>query len=298
MKMFKKIVKWTGISLLTILGLALIAYVFVYVHTEGRINKQYQYAEETIAIPTDSLSILKGEHLYQIRGCQDCHGKNLQGGVFMNDALLMRITAPNLTKGKGGLPDDFNINDWVRVIRHGVDNNGRSLFMMPSQELYQLTNEDLANIIAYCTTQKPINTSQERMRSIGPVGRLLMTMNQVTILPAEKIDHQAEHVDKKEEKISAAYGKYLATGCQGCHRATMRGGSPLAPGFPPVPDITSNGHLRNWSASSFIRTIKTGTTPEGKALNNQYMPWQSISLFTDDELKSIFLYLKTLPAKP
>ena len=122
-----------------------------------------------------------------------------------------------------------------------------------------------------------------------------MAMNKVTILPAEKIDHSAMHIDKREEKVGAAYGQYLAIGCQGCHRPNLQGGGPLAPGFPPVPDITSTGNLRSWNDNSFITTIRTGKTPEGKELNNQFMPWKSISHFTDDELKSIYLYLKSLP---
>ena len=284
-------------GLLSIVMLLLLAYVFIYMHTEARINKEYKYLDKALAITIDSVSIAKGEHLYKIRGCADCHGENLAGGTFMNDPLLMQITAPNLTKGKGGLPENFNANDWVRAIRHGVDENGHSLFMMPSQELYQLTDEDLAAIIAYCETVARVNTSHEKTRSIGPVGRLLMALDDVTILPAEKIDHQAVPLPKREEEHNAAYGEYLAASCIGCHRANMQGGGPLAPGFPSVPDITSKGNIGNWGDDEFIMSIKTGKTPEGVDLDNQYMPWQSISSFTDDELKAIFLYLKSLPAE-
>ncbi len=44
-------------------------------------------------------------------------------------------------------------------------------------------------------------------------------------------------------------------------------------------------------------SITTGTTPEGKVLENQYMPWQSIRHFTDDELTAIYLYLQSLPTE-
>lgn len=298
MKTLKRIGKWCGVSLVGLLVLFLFAYLVIYVITENRINKKYHFADAALAIPSDSISVMKGKHLYQIRSCQDCHGSKGEGSVFMNDPKLMQVTAPNLTRGEGGLPHDYDVADWVRTIRHGVDRKGKSLLMMPSHEMYQLTNEDLANIIAYCQQIKPVNTMQQKLHSIGPVGRVLMVMNNVTVLPAEKIDHLATHVDKREEKSGAAYGQHLSTGCQGCHRSNMQGGDPLAPGFPPVPDITSTGNLGKWSGRAFITAIKTGKTPEGKVLNNQFMPWKSMSHFTDEELLSIYTYLKTLPKNP
>lgn len=267
----------------------------IFYKTQKRIDKDYSFKEESISIQTDSLSIQKGEHLYKIRGCVDCHGKNLEGSVFMDDPLLMQINAPNLTKGQGGLPADFGADDWLRVLRHGVGENGKSLMMMPSQEYYQLTNEDLANLIAYCTVQDPVNTSHNNIRKIGPVGRLLMIVDKVTILPAEKIDHQAIPEFTKNQKLSVEYGQYLAVSCQGCHRINMQGGDPLAPGFPKVPNITSQGNIGNWNVEEFMKAIKTGKTPEGKTLDNKYMPWKSISSYTDLELKSIYLYLQNLP---
>lgn len=297
MSRLKKTGKWVGITLLVLLALLLVSYTVMHFVTEGRINKVYAYEGDAIAIPTDSLSILKGAHLYQIRGCQDCHGKHLEGSVFMNDPVLMEITAPNLTKGLGGLPADYSTKDWIRVLRHGTNRDGHSLMMMPSQEFYQLTDEDLANLIAFCTAQEPVNYTVPTLHSIGPVGRLLMTLDQVTVLPAERIDHEYLPPAKREEMIGIATGKYLSTGCEGCHRGNMEGGGPLAPGFPPVPDITSKGHMGIWSEEAFIHTLQTGVTPEGKALDNQYMPWQSIRRFKEEELRSIYQYLKSLPAK-
>jgi mono/diheme cytochrome c family protein len=297
MSSFKKIGKWSKITILSLLLVLAAAYLVIFVLSQQRIQKIYSYTNTEIEIPQDSISIAKGKHLYKIRSCQDCHGEKGEGRVFMNSKMLLQLTAPNLTRGKGGIAADLTTLDWVRVLRHGVDRNGRSLLMMPSHEAAHLTNEDLADLIAYCRNLEPVSSSQEKLHSIGPVGRLLLLMNQVTVLPAEKIDHRAVHAEKLEEKTGITYGKYLSTGCQGCHRTDMRGGGPLAPGFPPVPDITAGGNIRNWNTQSFIATIKTGKTPEGKILNNEYMPWKSISHFTNEELQSIFMYLKQLQAR-
>ncbi len=67
------------------------------------------------------------------------------------------------------------------------------------------------------------------------------------------------------------------------------------PGFPPIPDITSAGHPSKWTEEEFIRTLRTGLTPEGKQLKNTDMPWQMTSQYTDLELKALRSYVMTLP---
>ncbi len=297
MRSTEKILRKTGVVLISALILLLVSYLIIYANTQRRINTYYTFNDKKLMIDTDSVSIEKGKHLYQIRGCQDCHGKNLEGSIFMDDELLMKVTAPNLTKGIGGLAEDFKVEDWVRVIRHGVDKKGKSLWMMPSKELFELTDEDLADIIAFCTTQKNVDNSQEQLHSIGPIGRILMILDEVTVLPAEKINHNAIPKVNIQKNKSAKYGQYLAIGCQGCHRPTMQGGGPLAPGFPPVPDITSHGNLGNWKVEEFLNTLKTGKTPEGRLLDNNFMPWESMAHFSQMELESIYIYLNSLPTE-
>jgi hypothetical protein len=74
----------------------------------------------------------------------------------------------------------------------------------------------------------------------------------------------------------------------------MKGGPPLAPGFPVVADITSTGNPGKWTEEQFIHTLQTGTTPEGKKLNPSEMPWVSFKNYNEAELKSLFLFLKSM----
>lgn len=297
MKTLKKIGKWTGIVIGSILALVIIVYAYIYFQTEHMINKKYAYTIPAMTIPTDSLSIARGEHLYHIRACVDCHGPDLNGKVYVNDPMLLRLTIPNITKGKGGLPADFDVKDWLRVLRHGVDKEGRSLFIMPSHESSQLSKGDLADLIAYCMSRPPVASNYEMLHEIGPIGRVVLALNKATVLPAEKIDHNTDIREKRASGVSTSYGKYLAVTCQGCHRQNLQGGGPLAPGYPDVPNITSTGEPGKWNDELFIKTIRTGQTPEGKKLRNQYMPWKSMNNFSDEELKAIFVYLKSLPEK-
>ena len=66
---------------------------------------------------------------------------------------------------------------------------------------------------------------------------------------------------------------------------------------PPAPDLTPGGALGDWSEGDFIGTLRTGTMPYGKALDDEFMPWKDIGLLTDDQLKAVWLYLSSLEAR-
>ncbi len=296
MKWQRKLLRITGITLLTILVLIIIIGAYVYFSSESRINKIYSVTIPQLNIPADSVSIEKGRHIMLIRGCGECHGSNLEGKIFFNDAKLAMLTAPNLTSGKGGLPADYSVSDWIRTLKHGVDRNGRSLMIMPSDELTRMSDEDIANVIAYCRQVAPVDNELPKLHQLGFIGRVLVVLDNTTILPAEKIDHSNVSVAAKIPNASADYGKYLAVGCEGCHRSNMQGGPPLAPGFPEVPNITSKGNAGSWTKDQFINTLRTGIRPNGIALKNE-MPWQITKHFTDTELEALYIYLQSLPAQ-
>lgn len=52
----------------------------------------------------------------------------------------------------------------------------------------------------------------------------------------------------------------------------------------PAVNLTPAGHLASRSQEDFNRTMRTGTTPEGNALDPAQMPWPITELMTDDEL--------------
>lgn len=51
--------------------------------------------------------------------------------------------------------------------------------------------------------------------------------------------------------------------------------------------------IGKWSESDFIATMTTGRTPDGRILD-PVMPWPRFQALTDDDLKAIWAYLKTL----
>ena len=135
---------------------------------------------------------------------------------------------------------------------------------------------------------------------LGPLGRVLLTLNQLPILIAERVNAQIEHPATVEQSVSLEYGQYLGdiAGCTGCHGPGLSGGPiPAAPPeWPQAANLTPSGEVGQWTEVDFINTIRTGINPAGKTLA-QEMPWFRYRSMTDDELKAIWLFIQSVPAK-
>ena len=292
----KNIGKWAVYGILGILFLV----VLVYFYSERRYNKtkdaELVFPPVNIDIPSDSASITRGAHLFTVYNCRECHMDNLAGKVMIDDPLLGYVKTANLTKGKGGLPNDFNDQDWLQALKHGVDKNNKPLIVMPSEESSRLPDKDVADIIAYCKSMPPVDNDLGP-QNLHPLAKILFAFGKLDLFPALKINHIINPIAKPEEVISEDFGATLAISCTGCHRENYGGGPPLAPGHPVVPDISSTGRPGKWTEEQFINTIRTGITPEGHHLKNENMPWQSYKEYSDVELKSVRKYILTFPKK-
>lgn len=289
----KKALKWIGIVIGSLVTLALIFYAIVYFNIGHRISKTYAFQQETILIPTDSATIAQGAHLVAIKGCTDCHGKNMEGKVMINDGGLGTLTAPNLTKGVGGLPNEYNTVNWLTALRHGVNKQGNPLLLMPSHESTLLKEKDMAAIIAYCQQLEPVN-NELPVTKIGPVVRVMTFLGKMPLLSVEMIDHNAPMTGEILQGDLITEGKYLAISCKGCHRDNMQGGAPLAPGFPEVPNITAMGPSGKWTQEQFTTMLRTGKTPTGRQIDNENMPWKMTAQYTDEEINALYTYLHSL----
>lgn len=289
--MLKKILKWTGIVLGSIIALLIIFYAVVYFSTQSRINKTYDVKAQQLTIPTDSASYARGRHIAEIRGCMGCHGKNLGGHeAFLPEGSAPgTLYAPNITSGKGGI--QYNDEDWIRVLRHGVNKEGTSVWFMPSQEICHISNQELGELLCYIKKQPPVDNAMPA-KEIKPLGRLLVFLDKFPLLPAEKIDHNAAYKDAVVAEVSVAYGGYLTTSCKGCHGETFKGNPPIGEGLPPIPDLTLTGEIGKWSETDFLHLFHTGKKPDGTELSAA-MPVKEFT-YTNDELKAIYAYFHQL----
>jgi cytochrome c553 len=286
--MLKKILKWTGRALLVVTLLALGYYTKAYITVGSRKSKVYVVKPVKLDIPADSAMIAQGKRLVIVKGCNDCHGNDLGGRVLFEQKGIGRLVARNLTKGKGGIPQDFDTDDWVRAIRHGLRRDGTPLIYMPSGAFNQLSETDLKAVIAYCAQVPPVDR-QNPPSEIGVGATILADLGELELFEAEKIDHNAALPLVIREGVTADFGKYVSQICTGCHKSNMKG----TPGEGGTPDISSTGQSAHWTDEQFFQTLRTGKRPDGTGLKAP-MPWQMTAAFSDTEMRALRMYLKSI----
>jgi mono/diheme cytochrome c family protein len=301
--MIRKIFKWIGIVLGSLIGLLVLSFIVLYVIGTVKWNKihgQYDVPVETISIPTDEVSIARGEHIAITRMCGDCHTEDMSGQSDSAPGLIT-LTIPNLTPGAGGVGATNTDEDWVRAIRHGVGSDGRGLSLMPSGTWYYLSDEDLGALIAYLKSLPPVDNEMPETE-LGPLGRVMLALGQ---LPPEivpnviSIDHDGPRPVAPYPGVTEEYGLYLARTCMLCHGTDLNGRT-ISMGGPETYvalNLTQGGEMKGWSEADFIATMRTGVTPNGHHLKD-VMPWEYFGQMTDDELKAVWLYLQSLPPLP
>ncbi|MCA9600391.1 MAG: cytochrome c [Polyangiales bacterium] len=240
-------------------------------------------------------AVAEGHRLYLTRGCADCHGED-GGGRVIADAAVGRFVGSNLSK----LVKDRTDEDLVRAIRHGVSVSGKPLMLMPAKEYHGMGDRELANIIAFVRSLKPVEGVDETCE-VRTLGRMLHVTGMMHLFNAEEIDHETPPPPAPEPGETVEYGAYLAIGCQSCHGEGL-GGGPI-PGAPPEMGLPANltmddTGLKAWTKDDFFTAIRKGKRPDGSDINPKQMPWTSLAHMSDVELGAIWVYLQSLPPKP
>jgi len=295
--MVKKVFKWIGIVLGSLVGLILITAGVLAFIGNARLNKTYDFPPSNITIPTDAASIEKGRHWAEAL-CEGCHTKDLSGQEkWFNAGPLGTIDSANLTSGEGGVGREYKSDeDYVRAIRHGIDPEGKPLFMPAVVSTAHLSDEDLAAVIAYVKSVPPVD-HKTTGHNFTPLAKILLAAGKLGKLPAEAVSHDV-HVTAPAQGVSPEYGAYLVNthDCHICHGPDLNGGPYPDPTKTKIsPNLTPGGELAAWTEKQFIDTIRTGVTPGGHQLDPNFMPWKDFSLLSDDELKAVWLYLQSLP---
>jgi mono/diheme cytochrome c family protein len=295
--MARKLLKRIGIGLGVIVGVVVITAGVLTLIGFRQANRVYEIEAAELDIPTDADSLAEGERLLAIRACTECHGDDLSGGLFVDSALLGTYFAANLTSGQNSATANYTTADWALAIRHGVKQDGRGVWAMPSSEYNRISDHDLGLMIAYLESLQPVDQAEPYPEPDPTfVANLMLATGLVPLIPAAQIDH-AEPPSLITAAVSAEYGAYLATTCTGCHGEDLAGGDIFGsdPDSPAPSNLTRAGNLGNWTREEFVTALTTGVTPEGKMLDPEIMPWTITQRMTDEELSAIWLYLNSLP---
>lgn len=287
----RKIFKWTGLAVAGLILLILISGGALYILGGAKMKKTYQIKTVELEIPVDSVSIARGKHLAASRMCMECHGDDLAGKEFIPGGPMGVLPAPNLTSGEGGVGPLTN-KQWIRAIRHGIGSNNRGLAIMPSEVFFHMSDEELANLIAYL---KQLPAVDRRLPDRSPGLLMHVVANFGKLLPVESIPHETKTASHTGELKQANHGAHLAKLCITCHGEDFTGGIVIGgPKAPPSRNITPHREfgIGSWSKDDFFTALREGKRPTGEILS-EAMP-RSIGLMSDEELDALWEFLQTV----
>jgi len=235
------------------------------------------------------------------------------GGQVPDDLIPFKIFAPNISPDPETGAGTWKDEDFVRALRQGIGHDGRTLFpFMPYFFFRNMSDEDLASVITYVRSIPPVRHKVPKIEWPDEMKQLFKPLP-----PSGPVPPPGRSDPVKR-------GAYLVTiaNCAGCH-------TPVDEKLQPIPGLDfAGGQLLKgpWGSVSsqnltphpsgisiydeamFIKTIRTGKVGGVRQLKH-IMLWKYFRNMTDEDLKSIFAYLRTLkpvqhrvdntePAKP
>ncbi|MCL4796915.1 MAG: c-type cytochrome [Bryobacteraceae bacterium] len=269
--------------------------------------------------------ITRGRYLFEnLADCDGCHSprdwnrfpgpvieaERASGFEFPAElGLPGRVISANLSSdpetGLGAWTD----GEILRALREGVSRDGRALFnFMPFEHYAHMSDEDAYALIAYMRTIPPVRKAQPRTELVFPVKYLINDLPRPVNGPVA--------APTKEDRVK--YGEYLVTlgECKTCHSLLDKGvpvaGREFAGGEPfrfdtrlvrsanITPDEETGIGL--WSEDRFVAKFKgyaemtAANAPPMNQSNFTIMPWLGLARLTDEDLRAIYAYLRTIPA--
>lgn len=278
-----KIVKRTAIA---IAALVVGAFVSLYAASEWRLARTYNAPAITLRTG-HSASASRGERWSKIFGCQGCHGAN--GHPLIDRPAFGVLIAPNLTRVAG----EYSDRELAVVIRTGIKRDGTSAIAMPSDAFSSMADEDVADIIAWMRTLKPVADAEPSRTSWGPVGRFVMFTDRFPF--SAELPRDAAPPATHPVGAPMAEGEYLYKAvCSHCHR--LDEAHLVRPGLiaPPARPVTAGYDL-----AQFTHLMRTGKPIGNRKLElMSEVATNSISHMTDAELAALHTYLRATDGPP
>ena len=305
----KKIAVWVA-------GLVATAMVGLFVLVLVRWDRTFDAPYPAIQASTDSAVIARGRYLaYGPAHCASCHvapadtaalragaEPPLAGGhVFAIPPgnFYVRNLTPDSATGIGRRSDA----ELARILRHGVRADGRAA--MPFMTAQQASDEDLVALISFLRSQPPVrNAVPDHEPTL--LGKAVLAFA-ITPTGATSAPPAATPQGATVER-----GDYLANGlaaCVGCHTArNMMTGEFTGPAFaggavfevagdptrelvtPNLTADTATGRIARWSEDDFVARFRAPA-----AMPETIMPWAFFGKMSDEDLRAIYRYLRSLP---
>jgi mono/diheme cytochrome c family protein len=307
-KLFKIGLGVTGFPAVVVVALLSVAQV--------RWDRTYDAPYPDIRASADSSVIARGRYLaYGPAHCAYCHTTiDKMPGIDRGEQPVLSgghtfplpfgtFYTPNLTPdaetGIGRRTDA----ELARTLRYGVRADGR--VALPFMEFHNMSDDDLTAVISFLRSQPAIR-NDVREHEVNALGKAILAFMIKPVGPEKTPPVHAP------EGATIERGAYLANsvaGCVGCHteRNMMDGSYTGAPfsggGVMPMDDnpdsvfVTPNltpdpktGRITQWTEDAFVARFRAG-----RVYAKSHMPWGPYNKMSDDDLRAIYRYLRSLP---
>jgi mono/diheme cytochrome c family protein len=256
-----------------------------------------------------SALVERGEYIVRnVSVCGSCHTSDrkpdepLVGGAEFKDWRLGTVRSANLTPDSATGLGTWTESEIVRAIRNGERKDGRLLApVMRYEWFHEMSDRDAFAAARYLKTLPAVsNRVTQSPNLIFHVARALF------LGPI-----RGEAAPPPQRGSTVEYGRYLSriALCVDCHTPTSGLQSKLdrdrlfsGQSHPPKDFIANPSNLTpdsltgigRWTEADFLGTIRTGDDPQGHTLND-FMPWRQLRRMSDDDLRAIYVYLRTVP---
>jgi mono/diheme cytochrome c family protein len=186
----------------------------------------------------------------------------------------------------------------INSISSLAHDEGKSFWFLGTVMTLKASAETTGGAFSLIEQTAPVGFAPPRHIYLAKDEAFYILEGEATFFAGDEVSN-VQHVSAPAAGITNEYRKYLVTisGCNDCHGADLAGGSYPQPGVSMlVPNITPAGEPGSWTEAQFLAAMRTGVRPDGHPLDAELMPWTQIGKSTDDELKAIWLYIKSVPA--
>jgi mono/diheme cytochrome c family protein len=256
--------------------------------------------------PSSTATVARGEYIVRsVAVCGSCHAADehnpdgpLSGGREFRDWRIGIARASNLTPDVATGLGSWSDAEIVRALRNGERKDGRLLApVMPYGWFHDMSDDDALAVARYLKSLPAVsNHVTQSSNIVFKIGKLLFLRPKGGAPPPP---------------AASAYGAYLSQHvglCADCHtqrkgirsepdRSRLFAGMEKPPSAFPAkpPNLTPDAQtgIGTWSEADFIQTIRTGKTKAGQEMS-PFMPWHQIRRMTDDDLRAIFQFLRTV----
>jgi alcohol dehydrogenase (quinone), cytochrome c subunit len=307
-------------ALLVILGFVIL--VFLGAFAFALLPTHTRPIPATHSTGSDSASIERGRYLSVAADCSGCHtapgGKPFAGGLAI-DSPLGAIYSTNITPDPKSGIGKFTLTDFDRAVRHGIDDEGVTLYpAMPYPSYALMSDEDAAALYTYLMhAVEPVANAQHANAIPWPLSiRWPVAIWRKLFAPSP--DAPPFNASRYADPV-VARGAYLVEAlghCGSCHTPRtitlqekalddssdlfLAGGERIG-GWVAV-NLRGNvgDGLGSWSKEDIIATLRTARNAERSVIGAPMseVVVHSTQNLSEADLQSIAAYLKTLAPSP